>query len=206
MALLYYSGTFIVRDLSIHMADIMRILISLTEESVDNTCQMFQGVRQKCLTSGGWSTSRNIRNCDEEILWQAKLANLSFLIIYEVGQVITAVYIAILLTFYSGPIEIKKMHTVIQHLATTLVTLGIQSMIEVEKIFKKENWDVDGKNFWTTTFSPFLWFLYACVFIFAAMLLLRLLLVRRKKRSIDFRFSQRARVPYYMKSVDYDYQ
>ena len=65
VGLLYYSGTFIVRDPRSQMADIMRI--SLTEESVDNTCQMFEGVRQKCLTSGGWSTSRNIRNCDEDL-------------------------------------------------------------------------------------------------------------------------------------------
>ena len=100
----------------------------------------------------------------------------------------------------------KKMHPFIHDLATTLVTLGIQLMMEAKKIFKKENWDVGGKNFWKSIFSPFLWFSYASVFIFAAMLLLRLLLVRRKKRSIDFRFSQRARVPYYMKSVDYDYQ
>ena len=92
------------------------------------------------------------------------------------------------------------MHPFIHHLATTLVTLGIQLMIEAEKILKKENWDVDGKNFWMT-----IWM--ACVFIFAAaMLLLRLLLGRRKKRSIEFRFSQRERVPYYMKSFDYDYQ
>ena len=98
------------------------------------------------------------------------------------------------------------MHPFIHHLATTLVTLGIQLMIEAEKIFKKENWDVDGENFWKTIFSPFLWFPYASVFIFAAMLLLRLLLGRRKKRSIEFRFSQRERVPYYMKSFDYDCQ
>ena len=121
---------------------------------------------------------------------------------------ITAVYIAISSTFLSGADtdQDKTMHPFIHHLATTLVTLGIQLMIEAKRIFKRENWDISGNKFWTSIFSPFLWFSYACVFIFAAMLLLRLLLDRRKKRSIEFRFSQRARVPYYMMSFDYDHQ
>ena len=98
------------------------------------------------------------------------------------------------------------MHPFFHHLATTLVTLGIQLMIKVEEVLKKENWDVDSRSFWVKIFSPFLFFSYACLLLFAAMLLLRLLLLlrRKKKMKIHFRFSQMARLPT-MLSFDYDH-
>ena len=116
VALLYYSGTFIVRDLRSQMADIMRILISLTEKSVDNTCQMFQGVWQKCLTSGRRKSHQQkypqLWWGSQEILWHAKFTNVTILIIseYEILRLdkwLQQFTLRFPRLSYLGPIQIK---------------------------------------------------------------------------------------------------
>lgn len=109
------------------------------------------------------------------------------------------------------------MHPFFHHLATTLVTLGMQLMIGTKEILKKENWEVSSIFSplldWdvNSIFSPLLWFSYVCVFGFAAMLLLYLILGVKKKETVEFRFGKRGKVPHtfrnsshYMMSFDYE--